>query len=581
MSSIQLKNYYLDTANQNRLRNYVLTQLSKEYNIQPIVGQINDRFIKIMEHIAANVPQDNKANFQQNLERLNKLTVEKTLSGFSELLKPYRHIQDVVPVVDTPIAAKVPESSKDKNNDVGDLYSRLIKEREYTAPAQKTLEERPIGSTPMFQKTDGLPSVPEEPPFEQIIPNYRENLFKDRLEQMKQGRSNLQDSRNQLDLETRNMNYRQNVLGENPVIPQQNTDLQDRQPRYIENQNVQNVGKDLIPASEIREYRYEEYRNKDEMNYRTIDRQFFLNSKDRVWTGVVNNGTISNGLEPYRYRFQLNNNKEEGIFLQYRHKNITAIRIVAAYISITEIETIMSPYIFIYIPELENRLETSLPNRKFVFAVLTKDDRIGNQIKYVNFLSSNFYFPTPLAEFNNLTFEILNPLGYIYNDSKDDLKVASIDYKEINTDKYIVINTDKVYKSKQYFTGELLLIKNFGFSDQTEVASLYPNYQGFVNFMNRNIGHTIATPEEDITQNNYLRYIYIKAPVIILEDGTERLEPFMDEYIKFLNDPSISNPYNKVYGQLMNLNLQPSILIEISKIEPNSKEINQSRVQII
>ena len=32
----------------------------------------------------------------------------------------------------------------------------------------------------------------------------------------------------------------------------------------------------------------------------------------------------------------------------------------------------------------------------------------------------------PLAELNNLTFEILNPMGYLYNQTNDDLNVISI-----------------------------------------------------------------------------------------------------------------------------------------------------------
>ena len=580
MSSETLKTYYLDTVNQNKLRNYVLTQLSKEYNIQPVVNEINSKFPKIMSYIADNIVENKNLPIQKNLDYLNRVTIERCLSGFANILEPYKLSINPLPPKHDPLPPKATPVEKD-NGDVTNMYSKLMSERDYSNIPISNLST-PVaklqidGQPPQFAETDGilpLPTVPEEPE-QQIIPNYgvRQLAFKDRIEQMKQGRVNLQDQRNQVDLETRDQNFRQNYMGEQPKpTVNYNNDLQDNKALHLDNQNLKNIGKNLMNDKEIDDYRYSEYKGTKQMDFRNIDRQLFLNSKDRIWYGEVKNNIVQPGLEPYRYRFQMNNQREKGIYLQNRHKNITSIRIVAVYISIVEVETALSPYIFVYVPELDNRLETSLSNRKYVLAVLTKDDRIGNQVKYINFLTSNIYYPSPLAELPTMTFEILNPLGYVYNDSKDDLKIIEIAVDDLDNPNNIIFTSNKYFKSKQYITGDVLLVKNFAFinGSNTRITS----------YINRDQGNLITTPESLIINNEYLNKVYISLPKTILDDGTQVLDPMSIELVNFLK--ANSNPYSEVYGQFINLNLQPSIIMEISKIEPNSKEINVSRVTII
>ena len=231
----------------------------------------------------------------------------------------------------------------------------------------------------------------------------------------------------------------------------------------------------------------------------------------------------------------------------------------------------MPPYIFVYVPELENRVETSLTNRKYVFAILTKDDIIGNQLKYVNFLSNNYYDPTPLSEMNNMTFEILNPLGYLYNDCKDDLLIAAIGLDNLTTPTYITITTNKVYKSVKYNNKDILIIQNFGFADNSNVA--------LKNYLNEPKGHTITTPIAMTESNEYLQIIYIQIPFIMMDNGTKVLDSMIIELQTYLT--ANENPSTNVYGAFINLHLQPSVIMELTKLEPNSKEINQSKVTII
>ena len=562
MSSINLKSYYLDTVNQNQLKNYIMNELSKRYFIQPVIGQINERFISITEIIAQKVPPDNNLNIQQNLERINKITIEQCLNAFSQILEPIEKREIEVPM------QKQSNNSED-NSDVNNLYSKLMNERDYTAAAISNIST-PVtkilnSKTPQFN----LPPIPEEP----IISKQRNNSssFQERIELLKQNRNNVLEQRNLLDLETRENNYKQNILGEQAQNTNFNNDLLNNNQVYNDNYNISNVGRELVSQTEINQHRFTEYKDEKSMDYRKIDRQFFICSKDRQWYGDISNNNIQQPLEPYRYRMYLNNNKEKGIYLQNRQKNISSIRIVSVYLSISDINTQMPPYIFVYIPELENRLETSIVTKKYVFCILTKDDVIGTQIKYINFLTDNEYDPTPLSELTNLTFEILNPLGTLYNDSKDDLLISEIGLDDLFNPKNIVITTNKVYNTHTYNMKDILLIKNFGFKDGS-------NSQ-LKSYLNRDEGHPITTPEEIVNNNKYYNKIYIELPVIILDDGQILLNPMIIELQAYLTKSG--NPVGNVYGALMNLILQPSIIMEISKLEPNSKEINQSRVTLI
>ena len=562
MSSINLKSYYLDTANQNKIRNYVMTQLSKKYDIQPVIGQLNQRFNRITDVISESVHTDPKLNFQQNLERINKITIDQLLNGFSQILQPYEKIP-----VESISQNRDESANTSDNSDVSELYGKLMNEREYTSNPTSSL------STPVARITNSqtpqfnLPPIPEEP----STHKQRNNSFQERIELLKQNRSNLMDQRNQLDLETRDRNYKQNVLGDTPVEVNYSNDLENSQALYNDNYSVQNVGKQLISEKEIKEHRFAEYKDEKSMDYKKIDRQFFICSKDRQWYGDIVNNNLQQAMEPYRYRLYLNNNRDKGIYLQNRQRNVNSIRIVAVYISIMDINTQMPPYIFIYIPELDNRVETSIISRKYVFSILTKDDVIGNQIKYINFLTDNEYYPAPLAELGNITFEILNPLGTLYNDGKDDLLVIEIGLDDVFIPKNIIITTNKVYKSNKYNQRDVLLIQNFAFKDGSNTA--------LKNYLNRQEGHAITTPQVILDSNDYLKQIYIELPVIIMDDGQILLDPMIIEFQAYLTENG--NPAKNVYGALMNLLLQPSIIMEITKLEPNSKEINQSRVTII
>jgi hypothetical protein len=512
-----------------------------------------------MNYISEKIPLDQTKSFQQNLEYLNKTTIEKSLQGFRSMLESYAH-QQVAPQKTQP---QQPPQQEQDMPDINDMYSKLLNERDYSSiqPSTKLTNQ----STYI---TD-LSPIQEE--------SSRMSEFHRRMDNLRQNRNVFQEERNQLDLQTRDNNHRVSVLGQSTSVnmkSNEQTSLQNYA-NTLENSNVvyddkfsvTNVGREIVSNDEFQSHRYDEYKGTTEMKYRHIQRQVFLNSKDRRWYGDVVNNVVQPGLEMARYRFQLNNSTTQGVHLQNRHKNITTIRVVSIYISLNElILSNIPPYIFIYIPELENRLETSLPNRKFVFTILTKDDVIGNQLKYVNFLSTNNYEMNPLAELNNLTFEILNPMGYLYNQTNDDLNVISIQLNDLLNPEYIIITTNHTFLSKQYIMGDVLILKNFTFTNNPTTQLIY-----FANFMNRDQGHHIMTPLAVTQSSQYSNRIYLALP----RNPDNTIDSIIDELKSFPDE------ITDVVGVILNITLQPSIVMEITKIEPDSSNINVGKVQVI
>ena len=256
MSSTNLKSYYLDSSNQNKLRNYVMTELSKKFNIQPVIGQLNERFNRITEVISNNVVSDNKLNLLQNLERINKITVDQLLNAFSQILVPYE--KNKGPTMEN-------KSMEPTNEDVNDLYSKLMNERDYTdnPPTSASTPISQINKNSAQTTQFTLPTILED----RSESSNRNSSFIERIELLKQNRSTLMEQRNQVDIETRSQNYKQNVLGESEKV-NYNTDLENNQAIYNDNFNVKNVGTDLVSINEIIDQRFAEYKYEKSMDYR-------------------------------------------------------------------------------------------------------------------------------------------------------------------------------------------------------------------------------------------------------------------------------------------------------------------------
>ena len=567
-----IRNQFLGSNNEHKIKSYIMTELSKQYNIQPMLTTIDTKIIQIMKHISQTISLPRDMSVSDSIDKLNKITIEQSISGFSDILKPH--------------VLKKTSSNDLVNNDVNNEYEKLMKEREYAGSniinnlktVQNTITETPSSENSIYDEllnnyismdsgvNQRLTAIPEI-----LEPSERKINFNERIMEMKSNRNKMMEERNLIDLEKIKKNSVQ-LLGQYETSDNNETNIQNnlevKNTSYDNLNQVSNVGSNLIDKTELQQYRYDEY--KTNMKYRSFDRQFIVNSKDRRWYGDIENNSINAGLEQYRYKFGINNNKTTGIYLQNRQRNVSAIRITTVYISMNELDTsenaYIPPFIYVYIPELENRIETSCINRKFIFTILTLDDRINGQLKYINFISANYYLANPIADLSNMTIEILNPLGYPYNDSKDNIKINGIDIDDHNDPKCIVIILDKFVKRLQYNKGDTLIIKNYG-------VGLIDN---FTNFMNRETGHFLKI---NSSIDEFVDRIYIDFPKKVNPNGLYTIEPYFQTIIQQIIDNQ--NPYATTEGVIMNVNLQPVVIFEISKLEPNSKSFSQGNITII
>ena len=569
-----IKNQFLMPNNENRIKTYIMTELSKKYNIQPMIKTIDTKIVQIMKHIFQTVSIPHELSVSDSINYINKITIDQCINGFADILKPYI----IKPLL----------SNEIENNDVNNEYEKLMKEREYTKSniatniksVQNTITEIPLTENNLYDELLGnymnmnsgvdkrLTSIPEV-----LELSERKNNFNERIMEMKMNRNKIMEERNLIDFEKIKKNSQQQFgdfqITENIENSKNNqNNLEVKSISYDNVNEVSNIGNELIDKKLLEQYRYDEY--KTNIKYKTFDRQFLVNSKDRRWHGDIENGVINPGLETFRYRFGINNNKTTGIYLQNKQKNVSAIRITTVYISMNELDTSETgytpPYIYVYIPELENRIETSNINRKFIFAVLTLDDKVSGQLKYINFISANYYVTNPIADLSNMTIEILNPLGNIYSDSKDNLKIKSMDIDNQTDPKSIIITLDKFVKRTQYNRGDILLIKNYGIGF----------VDSFTNYMNRETGHFIKlNPSAD----EFVDKIYIDIPKKANPNGLYVIQPFFQDIIQLIINNQ--NPYVAMEGVIINTNLQPVVIFEISRLEPDPKGLSQDHITII
>ena len=132
--------------------------------------------------------------------------------------------------------------------------------------------------------------------------------------------------------------------------------------------------------------------------------------------------------------------------------------------------------------------------------------------------------------------------------------------------KSIILTLDKFVRRTQYSRGDIILIQNYG-------AGVVDS---FTNFMNRETGHFIKlNPSTD----EFVDKIYIDVPKQANTNGLFTIQPFFQDIISRII--SNNNPYSTTEGVLINVNLQPVVIFEISKIEPKSKGLSQENITII
>jgi hypothetical protein len=136
---------------------------------------------------------------------------------------------------------------------------------------------------------------------------------------------------------------------------------------------------------------------------------------------------------------------------------------------------------------------------------------------------------------------------------------------------YIILETEKYFTVSQYNIGDLINIKRFGFKNGTNSK--------VSEYINRPDGHIYKTPLSETNGNSVFNKIYIKVLQNQQNDGSYQLDQSITDLKNYINNGG--NQVGKVYGTLINVNLQPSIIFEITKIEPLSSKMNMQNSQVI
>jgi hypothetical protein len=537
-----MEKLYLDKKNKINISNSVLSTLSKEdYNVNTNIKDLTNKIELIMNSICQNYKYEPNTVPQVQLQRLNEITINECVSNFKKFLNKY--------------------DNNNKNNDVENTYAQLLKERD--------LPNNNTNTTYNTVDNNSLPPIMEET-LNKL--DDRDQIFSTRLKEMVENRKKFLNDRNKVQLEMIEKNNRIQ-FGVSNGLPDNNSVFVSKLPEEeIDNRNdIRNIENPIVSREELKNHRYHDYRDEN-MKYKDSIIQFIINASNRMWYGTVENGIYNTGLEPYRYRFTISSSNQSGIYIQNRQKNVVLIRLINIFISIVELtdatDVYFSPYIYVYIPELENKVETSIPNRKYVFCSLIFDGLVGRQAKYINFISSNYYAINPLADLNNFTIEILAPNGKIISEVKDDYKIVKLEVDNLTTPKYLILTLDKYFKSIQFDVNDIILIKKYGESDNI--------VDQFTIFMNQETGHFLkSNPSTD----EYLNKLYISVPLQLGFDGRPQTPIYFDNIIADM--VAGTNKYENLRGYILNSTHQPTVLFEIGKIVIDNPSINQSSVTII
>ena len=162
-------------------------------------------------------------------------------------------------------------------------------------------------------------------------------------------------------------------------------------------------------------------------------------------------------------------------------------------------------------------------------------------------------------------------MGELYNNNLDNLTIGNIYFDDIVTPEYIILETEKYYTISQYNIGDLLNIKRFGFKNGTNSK--------VSEYINRADGHIYKTPLLATDGNTVFNKIYIKVFKNQQPDGSYQLDQCITDLKNYINNGG--NQVGKVYGTVINVNLQPSLIFEITKIEPLSSKMNMQNAQVI
>ena len=241
------------------------------------------------------------------------------------------------------------------------------------------------------------------------------------------------------------------------------------------------------------------------------------------------------------------------------------------------------PFLYIAFDEYNSNLITSSKNVKNPFSKVVmageynfhdidyKDnsgDTTTDARGYIIFIDEEMYikqfYPSPLADLDCLTFNLLRANGQLYSDVKDDLEIIHINSQQNAL--YFILTLNQKVEQHYFKQGDRVLIKNLTDQSGNHITGLTSKFYDYIE-----TGAYIHSKAD----STYTNQVFVHFPV----DGYQNLNANANDIDKYLYQSSKNNDINTdAHGFIMNMSKQHSLVIEINEKVFNSDTTINSEI---
>ena len=187
---------------------------------------------------------------------------------------------------------------------------------------------------------------------------------------------------------------------------------------------------------------------------------------------------------------------------------------------------------------------------------------------YIIFIDEEMYikqfYPSPLADLDCLTFNLLRANGQLYSDVKDDLEIIHINSQQNAL--YFILTLNQKVEQHYFKQGDRVLIKNLTDQSGNHITGLTSKFYDYIE-----TGAYIHSKAD----STYTNQVFVHFPV----DGYQNLNANANDIDKYLYQSSKNNDINTdAHGFIMNMSKQHSLVIEINEKVFNSDTTINSEI---
>ena len=242
------------------------------------------------------------------------------------------------------------------------------------------------------------------------------------------------------------------------------------------------------------------------------------------------------------------------------------------------------PFLYVAFDEYNSNLITSSKNVKNPFSKVALageynfhdvdyKNNLGDELTdargYIVFIDEEMYvkhfYPSPLADLDCLTFNLLRANGQLYSDVKDDLEITNINCS-VN-ENYFVLTLNQQIEQHYFKQGDRVLIKNLTNTRGEQITGLTSKFYDYIE-----TGAYIYSKAD----STYTNQVYVHFPVDGYQtDGTLATDADKFLYKSYDNNKNVNND---ALGFILNMSKQHSLVLEINEKVFNSEPTINSEI---